>query len=110
FSGRIDLLLTDVIMPQMNGRDLAERLVEDRPAMKVLFMSGYTDSVMMDRGILPPGVTLLGKPFTLTCLVDKVRQVLDSSEVSRARLARSQCARSARRRGSPANGWRTGPY
>jgi CheY-like chemotaxis protein len=79
FAGQIDLLLTDVIMPKINGRDLADRLAEERPAMKVLYMSGYTDSVIMDQGILPPGVALLGKPFTLTGLVDKVRQVLSSA-------------------------------
>jgi PAS domain S-box-containing protein len=78
FPGHIDLLLTDVIMPKINGRDLADRLAEQRPSMKVLYMSGYTDNVIMDRGILPAGVALLGKPFTLTGLVAKVRQVLDS--------------------------------
>jgi two-component system, cell cycle sensor histidine kinase and response regulator CckA len=65
-------------MPKVNGRDLADRLAEQRPSMKVLYMSGYTDNVIMDRGILPAGVALLGKPFTLTGLVAKVRQVLDS--------------------------------
>jgi PAS domain S-box-containing protein len=79
FSGRIDLLLTDVIMPKINGRDLADRLAEKRPTMKVLYMSGYTDNVIMDRGILPAGVALLGKPFTLTGLIAKVRQVLDGA-------------------------------
>jgi PAS domain S-box-containing protein len=74
---RIDLLLTDVIMPKINGRDLADQLAEERPSMKVLYMSGYTDNVIMDRGILPAGVALLGKPFTFTGLVAKVRQVLD---------------------------------
>jgi len=78
FGDRIDLLLTDVIMPKINGRDLADRLAEQRPSMKVLYMSGYTDNVIMDRGILPAGVALLGKPFTLTGLVAKVRQVLDN--------------------------------
>jgi PAS domain S-box-containing protein len=79
FPERIDLLLTDVIMPKINGRDLADRLAEQRPSMKVLYMSGYTDNVIMDRGILPSGVALLGKPFTLTGLVSKVRQVLDGA-------------------------------
>jgi two-component system cell cycle sensor histidine kinase/response regulator CckA len=78
FPGIIHLLLTDVIMPKINGRELADRLGRERPEMRVLYMSGYTDRVIMDRGILPPGVALLGKPFTLTGLVDKVRQVLDS--------------------------------
>src|SRR5262249_9701163 len=82
FPGVIHLLLTDVIMPKVNGRELADRLVTNRPEMKVLYMSGYTDRVIMDRGILPPGVALIGKPFTLTGLVDKVRQVLDSPQIA----------------------------
>jgi len=78
FPHAIHLLLTDVIMPKINGRELADQLTETRPGIKVLYMSGYTDHVIMDRGILPPGVALLGKPFTLAGLVDKVRQVLDA--------------------------------
>jgi PAS domain S-box-containing protein len=63
-SGDIDLLLTDVIMPGMNGRELAERLAAQRPATPALFLSGYTDDILGPQGVLEPGVHLLQKPFT----------------------------------------------
>ena len=63
-SGSIHLLLTDVVMPGINGRVLAERLVTKRPTIKVLFMSGYTDSFVAVHGVLDPGMALLNKPFT----------------------------------------------
>ena len=75
----IDLLLTDVVMPGMSGRQLAIRLLKTRPGIKVLFMSGYTDNVMAQHGVLEPGTHLLQKPFTLRSLGDKVRSVLDAS-------------------------------
>jgi signal transduction histidine kinase len=74
----IDLLLTDVVMPGMSGRQLAVRLTESQPGLKVLFMSGYTDNVMAQHGVLEPGTELLEKPFTLHSLGDKVRAVLDA--------------------------------
>jgi signal transduction histidine kinase len=74
----IDLLLTDVVMPGMSGRQLAVRLMETHPGLKVLFMSGYTDTVMAQHGVLEPGTELLPKPFTLQSLGDKVRAVLDA--------------------------------
>jgi two-component system, cell cycle sensor histidine kinase and response regulator CckA len=74
----IDLLLTDVVMPGMSGRQLALRLTELHPDLKVLFMSGYTDNVMAQHGVLEPGTELLQKPFTLDSLGDKVRAVLDT--------------------------------
>lgn len=76
--GSVDLLLTDVIMPDMNGRDLFERLREHRPDMKVLFMSGYTGEIIARHGILEEGVHLVQKPFTIASLTNKVRQVLDA--------------------------------
>jgi len=76
-SGPIDLLLTDVVMPGMNGRVLAERLAPGNPSMKVLYMSGYTDSFIAGHGVLEPGTHLLRKPFTEEVLVRKVRNVLD---------------------------------
>src|SRR6266849_3373557 len=77
-SGLLDLLLTDVVMPGMNGRVLAEQLSDRQPGLKVLFMSGYTDSFIAGHGVLQPGTNLLHKPFTEEDLVAKVREVLDS--------------------------------
>ncbi|HPI94253.1 MAG TPA: PAS domain S-box protein [Deltaproteobacteria bacterium] len=75
--GNIDLLLTDVIMPATNGRELYEKLKEDRPSLKVLYMSGYTNDVIAHHGILEQGVMFIQKPFSLGALTDKVRSVLD---------------------------------
>jgi nitrogen-specific signal transduction histidine kinase/CheY-like chemotaxis protein len=77
FDGAIRLMLTDVIMPGMNGRQLADRMAELRPRMKVLFMSGYTDRIMSSDGLLDSSVAYLQKPFTSDQLDAKVRQVLD---------------------------------
>jgi signal transduction histidine kinase/CheY-like chemotaxis protein len=72
----IDLLLTDVILPQMNGRELYQEVMLIEPGIKVLYMSGYTDNVIVHRGILEEGVHLLQKPFTIRDLVQKVRMAL----------------------------------
>jgi PAS domain S-box-containing protein len=81
--GVIHLLLTDVIMPGMNGRELAQRISEIRPQTKILYMSGYTENVIGHNGTLDAGIRLLQKPFTLRELKSKVREVLDSSLVPR---------------------------
>ena len=72
----IHLLVTDVIMPEMSGRQLADRLKEQRPGLKVLFVSGYTDDAIVRHGILEPGIAFLQKPFTPQTLARKVREVL----------------------------------
>jgi PAS domain S-box-containing protein len=79
YQGKIDLMLTDVIMPEMSGRELADRLNHLRPDMKVLFMSGYTGDAIVDRGILGEDENFIQKPFTPNALAQKVREVLDKS-------------------------------
>src|SRR5713101_2421370 len=76
--GPIHLLLTDVIMPGMNGRELANQVSPSRPEMKVLYMSGYTENHIGHNGTLDQGIILLQKPFTLPALKTKVREVLDT--------------------------------
>ena len=77
--GAVDLLLTDVVMPRMNGRQLFEKVSGLCPDVKVLYMSGYTDEMIADQGILEDGVNFLQKPFTVRGLSSKVREVLDRS-------------------------------
>ncbi len=70
------LLLTDVIMPEMNGSDLYEKMAAIQPDIKVLYMSGYADNVIVHHGTLDEGVNFLQKPFSVQNLTQKVRQVL----------------------------------
>jgi CheY-like chemotaxis protein len=77
-AGEIALLLTDVVMPEMNGRDLARNILALHPRVKRLFMSGYTADVIAQHGVLDKGTHLIYKPFSREDLADKVRQVLDS--------------------------------
>jgi CheY-like chemotaxis protein len=77
-AGGIDVLLTDVIMPQMLGKEAAERICALRPSVKVLFMSGYTQGLLDTQGVLEAGVNLIEKPFTEASLLTKLRQIIAS--------------------------------
>lgn len=74
----IDALLTDVIMPGMNGKELAEQVIAKRPNTKVLFVSGYTANVIVHHGVLKPGVEFLAKPYSRDSLARRIRQILDT--------------------------------
>ena len=80
-SARIDLMLTDVVMPGMNGRDLGRRAQEIRPGLRVLYMSGYSRNAVVHQGRLDDGIELLQKPITQTHLASRVRDVLDRQQV-----------------------------
>ena len=77
-------MITDVVMPKINGRELAEQLIRRRPEMKVLYMSGYTDNAVLNSGILEKEVAFLQKPFTPLALTQKVRDVLEGDKTHTA--------------------------
>jgi CheY-like chemotaxis protein len=81
--GNVDLLLTDVVMPQMSGRQVAEQLRQIKPTLKVLYMSGYTDETIDRHGVLEPGVQLINKPFEAAELAQRVRLILDDAQPQR---------------------------
>jgi CheY-like chemotaxis protein len=76
FPGEIHLLMTDVVMPEMNGRELQRVLAALRPGLKCLFTSGYTSDVITDRGVLAEGIRFLQKPFSQVTLAEKVREAI----------------------------------
>ena len=78
----IALLFTDVVMPDMNGRELADQALRRRPDLQVLFTTGYTRNAVVHKGVLDPGVQLIGKPFTLEDLAARVRPLLDRRTTS----------------------------
>jgi len=82
FSGEIKLMLTDVVMPQMSGRQLTEKLSPKRPSMKVLYMSGYTDDAIVHHGVLEEGTAFIGKPFSPDALVLKIGELLGASQMA----------------------------
>jgi two-component system cell cycle sensor histidine kinase/response regulator CckA len=77
-TGPLDLVLTDMVMPQMNGQELSKRILALRPQTRVVFMSGYTDQFVGEAGTLEPGALFLQKPFTMEALLRTVRRALDS--------------------------------
>ena len=77
FQGPIHLLLTDVVMPEMNGRELADQIVRKRPGIKVLFTSGYTDDAIVRHGVLEPGIAFIQKPYGPKAIARKIRELLD---------------------------------
>ena len=76
-AGEIQLLMTDVVMPEMNGYELSKKLIPLSPNLKILYMSGYTSDVIAHHGVLEEGVDFIQKPFPMKTLVAKVRAVLD---------------------------------
>ena len=81
YKGTVDLLLSDVIMPGMSGRELATRIIQLLPDVRVLYMSGYAENAVGADGTLDAGINLLQKPFSLPALKDRVREVLDSEPI-----------------------------
>jgi CheY-like chemotaxis protein len=79
--GKIDLVLTDVVMPVMGGKEMADALQTSHPGTKVLFTSGYTDNALGQHGVLQPGIEFLQKPYLTATLVRKVREVLDEDPI-----------------------------
>jgi two-component system cell cycle sensor histidine kinase/response regulator CckA len=81
-AGALDLLLTDVILPGLNGRELFGRLAADSPRLRALFMSGYSGDIVARHGVLEPGVEFIGKPFAMATLARRVREVLDAGRTA----------------------------
>jgi two-component system, cell cycle sensor histidine kinase and response regulator CckA len=88
--GNIDLMLTDVVMPGMNGKQAAESVMSHREPMQVLYMSGYTDDAIVRQGVLDPGTNFIEKPFTAQGLIWKVREMLDKESRRQPRAANEE--------------------
>ena len=76
YKGKIDLLITDIVMPEINGRDLAQKICALRPNVKVIFTSGYTEDVIVHHGVLKEHLNFIGKPYSIQSLSQKIRDVL----------------------------------
>jgi CheY-like chemotaxis protein len=86
--GHIDLLFTDVVMPHMSGKELADRVEALYPHTRILFTSAYTESAIVHQGVLNKGVALLQKPFTPGALARRLREVLDAPDEAKAEATR----------------------
>jgi CheY-like chemotaxis protein len=84
YDGKIDLVLTDVVMPLMGGKEMADAIRMSRPETKVLFTSGYTQDALGHHGVLRPGIVFLQKPYLTATLARKVREVLDEHPIQTA--------------------------
>jgi FixJ family two-component response regulator len=84
FKEKIDILVTDVMMPGIGGRELAKKLSEIRPGISVLYLSGYTEDAVVTQGAKGPAVAFLQKPFTLQNLAKKVREVLRANSAPKS--------------------------
>ena len=103
YAGGIDLVITDVVMPRMSGREFVERLHAARPGLKVLYFSGYPDEILSREGVLQQGVRLLRKPFALAELQRRVREIIDERPTERPPMAHGahSAARPDDTRGAP---------
>ena len=91
-SGPIHLLLTDLIMPGMSGRELAQEFLRLRPETKLLYMSGYTQDLITQHGVLEPGTALIEKPFSIDALLSQVRRILDAEEQHAGEVVKTSTA------------------
>lgn len=91
-AGAIHLLLTDIVMPEMNGRELADQIVHMRPEIKILFTSGYTDEAIVRHGVLEPGIAFIQKPYRPRALARKIREVLDNGPEHPTSIKRENAA------------------